>query len=490
MQPKNKVQLITYPDSLGGNLRSLRFLLENHFQGLFEGGIHLLPPYPSSGDRGYAPVSYFEIDPKFGSWEEVRQLGQNYDLMLDLMVNHISAKSPYFQDYLQEGPGSRFADMFLQVEKVWPDGGVPREDIGRMALRRPVPFSEFAVGGDHVKQLLMTTFGKEKPSEQVDLDVRSPVTRELFVSILNHFHENDVHLVRLDAVGYVIKKPGTSCFFVEPEIFEFMDWLRQAAAERDITVLPEVHADTVIQQELSEHGYWTYDFVLPFLILAALLTRDGRKLKRYLKGRSPHQFTMLDCHDGIPVMPDLSGYCDTMYMRGIVDLCLQRGANLTRLISANPQEAKGLDVHQICGTYFSMLGENEDAYYAARALQFFTPGIPQIYYVGLLAGRNDFTAVQQTGEGREINRHSYSLDEVEREVQRPIVQRLMRLIEFRNRYPAFDGHCEIEPSGDRKVVITWTKGPSWARLMVDLETGHTDVTFADLNSGKRVYLPN
>ena len=449
----------------------------------------MLPPYPSSGDRGYAPISYFEIDPRFGSWEEVHQLGQSYDLMLDLMVNHISAKSPYFQDYLEEGPSSRFADMFLQMEKVWPDGGMPKEDIARMALRRPIPFSGFTIGRDHRKQTLVTTFGKEDPSDQIDLDVGSPVTRELFLRVLDHFQENNVRLVRLDAVGYVIKKPGTSCFFIEPEIFEFMDWLREAAAERELAVLPEVHADAVIQRELSEHGYWTYDFVLPFLILAALLMKDGTKLKSYLKDRSSHQFTMLDCHDGIPVMPDLSGYCDTTYMKAVVDLCLQRGANVTRLISADPQEAKGFDVHQICGTYFSMLGENEDAYYAARALQLFIPGIPQVYYVGLLAGRNDLIAVQQSGEGREINRHSYSLDEVKREVERPVVQRLMRLIEFRNRYPAFDGHCEIEQSGDCKVVITWTNGPSWAGLTVDLETSHTDVTFTDLNSGKRVHLP-
>ena len=100
MAVKNKVQLITYPDSLGGDLQSLWNILEADFPGVFQGGVHILPPFPSSGDRGFAPLTYFSIDEKFGSWADIEKIGQKYDVLLDLMVNHISAKSPFFQDFL------------------------------------------------------------------------------------------------------------------------------------------------------------------------------------------------------------------------------------------------------------------------------------------------------------------------------------------------------------------------------------------------------
>src|SRR5690554_4382177 len=103
MSVKNQVQLITYPDSLGGNLKVLHDVLSNKFQEIFEGGIHILPPFPSSGDRGFAPLTYFEIEPSFGTWEDIKNIGDNYDILLDLMVNHISRRSKYFQDFLEKG---------------------------------------------------------------------------------------------------------------------------------------------------------------------------------------------------------------------------------------------------------------------------------------------------------------------------------------------------------------------------------------------------
>ena len=117
MTIKNKVQLITYPDSLGGSLKGLEQVLDRFFPGLFEGGIHILPPFPSSGDRGFAPLTYFEIDPALGSWEDIRRLGDRYDLLLDLMVNHISSRSPFFQDFLANGRASEWADLFITLEK-------------------------------------------------------------------------------------------------------------------------------------------------------------------------------------------------------------------------------------------------------------------------------------------------------------------------------------------------------------------------------------
>jgi sucrose phosphorylase len=487
MSVKNKVQLITYADSLGGDLKKLKMVLNTHFKGLFQGGIHILPPFPSSGDRGFSPVTYLKIEPSFGGWEDIQALAVDQDVLLDLMVNHMSSNSMYFQDFLKNGSKSEYADMFLSVKKIWPDGKPKKEDLDKIFLRRTVPFSDFSVGNGE-KQTLWTTFGNGNPSDQVDLDVNSPVTRALYTKIIEHFHANHVRIVRLDAVGYVIKKPGTSCFFVEPEIFQFMDWIRELAAKNEIELLPEVHAELDTQRELIDHGYWIYDFILPYLILETLIKKRSTKLKDYLKVRPSHQFTMLDCHDGIPVKPDLNGYYNSADVKDLVNLCLQRGAGLSRVISEKHKDPDGFDVHQICGTYYSMLGEEDDAYFAARAIQLFAPGIPQIYYVGLLAGKNDFPAAERTGEVREINRHSYTLAEIDQEVERPIVKRLLRLIEFRNNYAAFDGECAFDDCSDKELSITWTKGRLQTRLHIDLTQNDVQISFVDETTGRLVNL--
>src|SRR5512145_1881340 len=106
---------------MGGDLRSLRSAVSRFFPGCFPGGIHVLPPFPSSGDRGFAPLTYAEIDPRFGTWDDVRALTRDHDVLLDLMVNHISRQSDEFRDFLAHGRRSAWADLFITLDKVWPD---------------------------------------------------------------------------------------------------------------------------------------------------------------------------------------------------------------------------------------------------------------------------------------------------------------------------------------------------------------------------------
>ncbi len=487
MSVKNKVQLITYADSLGGDLKKLRHVLNTHFKGLFQGGVHILPPFPSSGDRGFSPVTYFQIEPSFGDWEDIQALAADQDVLLDLMVNHMSSNSMFFQDFLKNGSKSEYAEMFLSVKKIWPDGNPKKEDLDKIFLRRTVPFSDFTVGNGE-KQTLWTTFGNGNPSDQVDIDVNSPVTRALYTKIIEYFRANHVRIVRLDAVGYVIKKAGTPCFFVEPEIFLFMDWIRDLAVKNGIELLPEVHADLATQRQLVDRGYWIYDFILPYLILETLIKKRSHTLKEYLKVRPSHQFTMLDCHDGIPVKPDLNGFYNSQDVNDLMDICQKRGAGFSRVISVEHKDADGFDVHQICGTYYSMLGGDDDAYFAARAIQLFTPGIPQIYYVGLLAGKNDVDAAEKSGEMREVNRHSYTLEEIDQEIERPVVKRLLRLIEFRNNYPAFDGDCTFDDCSDEELSITWIKKNLQTNLYIDLKLNAVKISFLDEKSGKQASL--
>ena len=468
MAVKNQVQLITYPDSLGGDLKSLYYVLQTHFPHLFAGGIHILPPFPSSSDRGFAPITYLNLASEFGTWQDIRRIGGQSPILLDLMVNHLSADSSYFQDFLKFGHQSQYADLFIPPRKIWPTGDPPQKDLQEIFLRRGEPFSDFTIRETGETVRVWTTFGKTTPSGQIDIDVNSLIARRLLTEIMAKFAENGVRIVRLDAVGYVIKKPGTSCFFVEPEIYRFLEWISGLANSLGLEVLPEVHADYATQFRLAERGYWIYDFILPYAVLDALLNGTGKRLKEYLKNRPHRQFTMLDCHDGVPVKPDLNGLYRGEDARRVVATCLDRGANVSPLFSPRHADPDGFDVHQINGASYSLLDLNDEAYLAARAIQFFTPGVPQVYYVGLLAGSNDQAAVERTGDGRDINRHNYSLDEVRREVRRPVVQRLMRLIRFRNEYPAFDGLFQVEDSDDSVLALSWENERSSCQLSVDL----------------------
>jgi len=479
MAVKNKVQLITYPDSLGGSLKALDQVLHRYFPGIFQGGIHILPPFPSSGDRGFAPLTYLEIEPKFGSWEDIRRIGESSDVMLDLMVNHVSRQSSYFQDFLNKGRRSQFADLFITLEKMWPDGKPSEKDLSRIFLRRASPFSRFTIEETGKEEIVWTTFGKQDPSEQIDMDWKSGAYRKLLTDFMVSFSRNRVKMVRLDAIGYVVKKIGTSCFFVEPEIFQFLDWISNLADSLGIELLPEIHAHYTTQFNLSGHGYWIYDFILPYTILEALLNQNGKKLKDYIRIRPHRQFTMLDCHDGIPVKPDLNDLYTSEDAKELVRTCVERGANLSLVISPKHKDPDGFDVHQIRCSFYSVLNSNDDAYLSARAIQFFVPGIPQVYYTGLLAGENDDEAVQRTGEGREINRHNYGVEEIDVNVRKEVVQRLLRLIRFRNEYPAFNGTFQVLDSEENMICLRWQKEENTCTLTVNLRTSQTEIEYAD-----------
>ncbi|HWP69427.1 MAG TPA: alpha-amylase family glycosyl hydrolase, partial [Rectinemataceae bacterium] len=175
--------------------------------------MHILPPFPSSADRGFAPISYSCIDPAFGSWTDVEDIGREHYLTLDLMVNHISRQSEYCRDFLDRGRASPWADLFLTLDKIWTTGQIPPKDAALLAHRRlGPPYVELLAGGKHER--VWSTFGPEGCSEQLDIDVRSPAARQLLKETLAGFAAHGVKMVRLDAVGYVTKKAGTSCFFV------------------------------------------------------------------------------------------------------------------------------------------------------------------------------------------------------------------------------------------------------------------------------------
>ena len=466
-------QLITYPDSLGGSLPALDEVLRTRLAGLFS-GVHILPPFPSSGDRGFAPITYDTIDPAFGAWRDVSQIAADHDVALDLIVNHVSRRSPAFRDFEERGRGSVHADLFLTLDKIWPDGEPRAEDVARIHLRRPRPWSTYRIAATGTTERVWTTFGRDDPSEQVDLDSASPATRRLLAEQLARFAAHGVRLVRLDAVGYVVKRAGTSCFMVEPEVDEFLAWARSAADAVGIELLTEVHAARPLQHRLATTGCWVYDFVLPGLVLDAFRTGDATALADHLATSPGRQLTTLDSHDGIPIQPDLDGVVPLDAARALVDAAVERGANVSRLFTTAHLPDPTFDAHQVNGTYRSVMADDE-AYVAARAIQLFAPGIPQIYYVGLLGGLNDHAAVEATRDGRSINRHDYRLEEIDAALADPLVQRVVRLVRFRHDQPAFAGPPVVRGAGSSLTLLR-AQGDDCAQLDVDLAAPRATVT--------------
>lgn len=473
----NRVQLITYPDSLGANLVELHYFLRRHLDGAV-GGVHLLPFYPSSADRGFAPLTHDTVDPAFGTWEDVERIGADLDLMVDFMVNHTSRQSIYFQDYMEKGAASEFADMFLTFHKLTPGGEPSAEELARVYTRKPRPPYTVIQRSDGSKEKLWCTFDYE----QIDLDWWSAKTREVMRRQLIQLARRNVDVIRLDAVGYTTVKLGTNCFFVEPQIWELLDLLRGYAGAFGTAVLPEVHERHDYQLRLAARGYWVYDFALPLLVLHTLYHHTQRRLLEWLRICPRRQFTTLDTHDGLGVV-DAAGLLDETELNRTLDGLYAKGSNVKRIYSSAAYQ--NLDIYQVNCTYFSALETNADAYLAARAIQFFTPGIPQVYYVGLLAGENDVALVERTRNGRDINRHPYPLEEAEAALQSPVVERLLALMRFRSRYPAFDGELSIGATPEDRLELTWRHQAAEATVRIDLRDYTTRIAYRDLDSGRR-----
>jgi len=471
MKFDNKIMLITYADSLGKDLQDLDQVLDTYFADAI-GGVHILPFFPSSADRGFAPMRYDMVDPAFGTWDDVRRIGDKRYLMFDFMINHISRQSPYFQDFLARKDDSEFADFFIRYKDFWAaEGGFPtQEQVDAIYKRKPrAPYVE-AQFADGTSEKVWCTFGEE----QIDINVRSDRAQRFFRETLTDMVANKAAIIRLDAFAYACKRAGGSCFFEQPDTSDLLNAMQEVVGA-DVLVLPEIHEHYTMQMKVSQMGYWVYDFALPVLTLHALYSGDGQYLKRWLDMCPKHQFTTLDTHDGLGIV-DVKDLLPDDQTDWVKEKMFSEGANVKRIY--NTEAYNNLDIYQVNTTYYSALGNDDAAYDLARAIQFFAPGIPMVYYVGLLAGANDLKLLEATKEGRNINRHYYSLDEIAREVQRPVVKELVSMMELRNSHPAFDveGDMEVTCGEGGAFVIRRSSGDAWAQLDANLATHDYTIT--------------
>lgn len=481
---KNLAQLIAYVDRLtGGTFRDLQAMLAGPLSGAF-GGVHVLPFFhPIDGaDAGFDPIDHTQVDSRLGTWDDVAALAAQTDVMADVIANHVSRHSPQFQDYEVQGPASRYADLFLTYHKVFPQGARESELTALHTPRPGLPFTqhEFPRGQ---RVLLWTTF----TSDQIDIDVQHPTGQRYLTAVLTKLHDAGIRAIRLDAVGYAIKKAGTSCFMI-PETFSFIaDFAAQARA-LGIDVLVEVHGHYQDQIDIARQVDWVYDFALPPLVLHTLYSRNVSRLMHWLEIRPRNAVTVLDTHDGIGVRDvegdsgrNLSGLLDRQHIDSLIETIHDRSRGESR--HASGSAASNVDSTQINCTFYDALGRRDAEYLIARAIQCFVPGVPQVYYVGLLAGANDIELLHRTGVGRDINRHYYTAGELEQQLKRPVVQSLLALLRLRNAHAAFEGIFHAAAPATDRLVLVWNNGAEFARLEVDLTDMNAVVTCSRADTG-------
>jgi sucrose phosphorylase len=485
---RNAVQLVTYVDRLGGGgIAELAALLRGPLRALF-GGVHLLPFFfPIDGaDAGFDPIDHTQVDPRLGSWADIRSLAADLDVMVDLIVNHISSRAPQFLDFLRQGPESAYEGLFLTAEAVFPRGLTAAELNAIYRPRPGAPFTTYTLDNGE-SRLLWTTF----TPQQIDIDVAHPQGTAYLDRILETFAANRIDAVRLDAVGYAIKRAGTSCFLL-PETFAFIRKLSERAQSLGIDVLVEVHSHYRKQIELAAHVHWVYDFALPPLVLHAFAFRTAKYLRHWIGIRPANAVTVLDTHDGIGILdvgPDRSdghapGLIPSHELEQLVERIHSNSSGESR--RATGASASNLDLYQVNCTYYDALGRDDLSYLLARAIQFFLPGIPQVYYVGLFAGHNDMQLLARTGIGRDINRHFYSSAEIERALLTPVVRDLMTLIRLRNSHPAFGGRFALEPGAEESLSLRWESGREFAQLRVWFEDLRYELQFSAQGSGRQL----
>lgn len=466
---KNQIQLITYVDRVGcKTILDLKGLLENELKNLF-GGVHLLPFFfPIDGsDAGFDPIDHKQVDPRLGDWNAIRELSTTTDVMADLIVNHMSADSPEFKDYLEKGEASAYAKLFLSLNTVFPNGA-SEEELSTIYRPRPgSPFTKFSFA-DGSEKLIWTTF----TANQIDIDVYAKEGAAYLESILALFQQAGIKMIRLDAAGYAIKKQGTSCFMI-PETFAFIDQLTQKAQKHGIEVLVEIHSFYKTQIQIAEKVDYVYDFALPVLVLDTLFNANATNLKNWLKIAPRNVITVLDTHDGIGVVDVASegaqkGLIPDDSLNAIVDKMHENSGGKSR--KATGAAASNLDLYQVNCTYFEALGSNIKAYLIARCIQFFVPGIPQVYYVGVFGDENDMDLLAATNVGRDINRHYYTRDEIQQKIKSPLFKELKHLMQLRNTHAAFNGEFQLVDTEEYRIAIKWQKDSDWISMNANLKT--------------------
>ena len=335
---------------------------------------------------------------------------------------------------------------------------------------------------------------------QMDLNAKCEGVWDFYDDTLRKLRDYGATLIRLDAFAYLHKEPGEKNFFNKPGTWDYLERLRQIAEKYDLILLPEIHSEygTKLHEEVAGEGFPVYDFFLPGLVIDAIDRGGNQYLLRWIneiQEKGIKTINMLGCHDGIPVL-DLKGatvggdYTDGLMtddeIESVMGRIIDRGGRVKNLYGP---DGKKISYYQVNATFFSALGEDEQNLRLARAIQLFMPGIPQVWYLDLFAGKNDYAAADKGGTGghKEINRTALTLEDVDAGLENPIVRDQMAMIKLRNQSPAFNGELRVADTEEHRLELTWENEGCTAALQADLsDRSFTIVTTRDGKEEQRL----
>ncbi len=316
---------------------------------------------------------------------------------------------------------------------------------------------------------------------QMDLNIKSPLVWGFYEDTLKKLSDYGADIVRLDAFAYAPKEPGEKNFLNEPGTWDILAKVNTLAAKNNLTLLPEIHSmyGEKIHEKVSNKGYITYDFFLPGLIIYSFDSKDFRYLNKWLEDireKNIRTVNMLGCHDGIPLL-DLKGLLPDEKIEMLIQTVVDRGGYVKDL------HGKKNMYYQVNATYYSALGEDDKKMVLARAIQMFMPGIPQVWYLDLFAGKNNYKAVEDAGSDghKEINRTNIPLEVAESDLSRKVVKDQLELFKFRNAFPAFgfDAKFTVLPTVNSVFKIRWENNGCETMLEANAEDYSFEITGND-----------
>lgn len=352
-----------------------------------------------------------------------------------------------------------------------------------------INYDEFDINDSDKEKLRKIIQKKRRYLGQMDVNAKSPLVWDFYEEVLAKMRDYGCEVLRLDAFAYLHKAVGESNFFNVPGTWDYLERINTIAKKNKLQLLPEIHAEygSHLHDEVAEKGYLIYDFFLPGLVIHTLEKHSNKALLKWANEIVDKNFqviNMLGCHDGIPLL-DLKGKTvNGEYHEGLLkdseiddlmELVLQRGGTVKNLYGT---DGKKISYYQVNATYFSALGEDEQKMILARAIQLFMPGTPQIWYLDLFAGTNDYKAVERAGEGghKEINRTNLSEKEITEGLKKQVVRKQLNLIKLRNTSTAFLGKVTFEKTFENQLRIKWMNGDEFAILTANLEDYSFEVT--------------
>lgn len=497
------VVLISYADQFREpeqpTLASFTRFFQQHLQSTFS-LVHLLPFFPYSSDDGFSVIDYHQVNPICGDWQHITALHSETRLMFDFVCNHMSAHSAWFRHFLAQDAG--WDDFFISMP--------PATDLSAVTRPRTSPLlTPFTLANGDTR-FIWTTFS----ADQIDLNFANPQVLIRMVGVLLDYLNKGADYVRLDAVGYMWKTPGTRCIHLT-KTHQLVKLFRAIANEVAPGTVIVTETNVPHQDNISYFGnghdeaQMVYQFSLPPLVLHAIHSGSARALRQWASTLEPGDggttfFNFLASHDGIGLNPARGILSEAEIVALVRELALE-GA----LVSYKNNPDGSTSPYEINVTYLDALNHQTDddetrlrRFLLAHAILLAFPGVPAIYIQSILGSRNDNEGVRAAGHNRAINREKYSLRDIEQQIsggnplRQQVFERLSALIQLRTRQPAFhpDNPMTLLESDNAVLLLRRHAADSDEGLLCVFNLSSREISttlpqarpFQDVISGQRV----